>query len=130
MSGLLAKILGKQGFQVRIASDIFQHAWLLVKTKEGVQEVESTALARESVDNITLVVMPTNLVKLVAFTGQFRSSDNQYVVSPVPNGEESFTPFLLIGNDSEYYPVGNITLELKVGSWKVEWGEVKSCNKK
>jgi len=68
---------------VRMAADFARHAWLLVKTKEGVQEVESTVPAREPDRGVPLIVMPPKLAKLVAFTGEYQYEDDQYAVVPV-----------------------------------------------
>lgn len=106
MSGLLAKILQEKGYCVRIVSNM-KHCWLLVKTKEGVQQVSATGLYRGQEDGAPTLVMPLKLVTspnlawLIGLASEYSFSDNQYAVKSL--GEEQTPETLDLGNSTHRF---------------------------
>jgi hypothetical protein len=81
MSGLLARLLQDRGFKVLVASDIVHHSWVLVKTKEGIQEVESQWRYRQDMNEVNYLTLPTSMTFLIGgFTGEYKYLDSQYEV--------------------------------------------------
>jgi hypothetical protein len=77
MSQILSGVLEEKGFHTRIATN-FRHMWLLVKTKEGIQEVEATVPSRGyDMDTPMLVIYP-QLTVLVGFTSEFKGFGLNY----------------------------------------------------
>ncbi len=119
MSALLCEILEEHGFESRIATS-WNHSWVLVRTREGVQTVDAIGRLRveRGKEGTPLLVLHPKLAALVKPTGQYLFEEEQYRIETGNNTIRRSIHWFSINSLPTYKGNGTLILPGSTLKWR------------